>query len=85
MENSCECSKVNKRSRFGEYLNILDDNDFTEEEIKAVKNLWCKVGSGEMTNVYKCKICGQLWGGSPAGHGWMSYRRLASSYEYKQL
>lgn len=85
MDNKCECSNVNNRNRLGKHFKVADDNDFTEEEVSIVKKLWQSVGSGEMTYVYKCKFCGQLWGASPAGHGWMSYRRLASDYEYKQL
>jgi hypothetical protein len=83
MNNECECSKVNNGNRICAHFEFTEENDLTEEEVKNVKKQWSKVSFGEMTEVYKCMVCGQLWGVSPAGHGWMSYRRLPSDYNYK--
>lgn len=84
MKNECECSKVNNGNRIGVHFRVTEDTDFTEEEVKTVKKQWSNVGFSEMTEVYKCTVCGQLWGKSPAGHGWMSYRRLPPDYNYKE-
>ena len=70
----CECSEVNNGSRVGFHFKFTEENDFTEEEVRNAKKLWSKVGFGEMTEVYKCTVC---------GHGWMSYRRLSTEYNYK--
>jgi len=53
---------VNNRNRVGVHSKVTEDNDFTEQEVKTVKKLWNKVGLGAMTEVYKCKVCSQLWG-----------------------
>lgn len=83
MNINCECAKVNNGNRIGVHIKYTSENDFTDSEVYSVKKLWNKVGYGEMTDVYKCSICGQLWGASPTGNGWMSYRRLPQDYEYK--
>ena len=37
-----------------------------------------------MTDIYKCKLCNQLWSGSLVGHGWQIYERLNNDFKYNK-
>lgn len=83
--NSCECDKITDKNREGEWSKYASGNDFTESEVAFAKKNWNICGYGFMTTVYKCAKCGQLWGESMAGHGWVNYRKLKNNFEYKTL
>ena len=81
--SSCDCSIVTNKHRKGSWSEHAVPNDYAEEEVVSAKKHWVEVGKGDMTFVFKCSLCGQLWGQSPAGHGWSSYRRLEGNYEFE--
>ena len=79
--------KVNNGNRVGPFFKYTCENDFIDKEVSKAKKNWVIIGYGEMTDVYRCRVCKQSWGASPAGHGWMAYRRLNEDFEFtnKQL
>jgi hypothetical protein len=82
----CKCKEVTNRNRSGPWALPpgIEVNEFAESEVMEAKRSWKIVGISvpDMTKVWKCTICNQLWGDSPAGHGWSSYRRLEPSYPF---
>lgn len=83
----CNCNEVTNKNRTGPWALLPGEelNEFSSGEVQVARGTWKKVGVSVpgMTWVWQCVVCNQLWGESPAGHGWSCYRRLDPTYDFQ--